>query len=200
MEFTGVGWVERSETHADCVSLEFCHRGHRERVHDVHSSSISVPSVFSVATFRSPGTTRVGLASLNPPHSLAGCMVVEQAVEDSVDERGRLRRAVTFGKIDGLVDGHRIGRFRVKHFKSPQPQNIPIGRRHSAQAPVRRGLFDQRIQMLAMQANPGHQAAGEFDQFRLAEPAARADRPRPPDCCVGSDRPETGLARLLRVL
>ncbi len=66
-----------------------------------------------------------------------GAAGLAKPVEDAVDERGRVGRAVAAGQLDGLVEGdvgRRVG--RVQQFVGAQAEDVAIDGGHARQPPV----------------------------------------------------------------
>ena len=65
-----------------------------------------------------------------------GRVLGQHAVQNAVDELGRLPCTEALGQLDGLVDGYAIGRVRVQDLERPYAEDVPIGGRHTAERPI----------------------------------------------------------------
>jgi hypothetical protein len=94
-----------------------------------------------------------------------------QAIEDAVDESGRVRRAVAPRQLDGLIEGDVRRCFAgVQQFVGAQPQDVAIDGGHTRQPPVLGCLAQPAIDVGLVRQDAVIQAETERHQRFIAEP------------------------------
>lgn len=90
-----------------------------------------------------------------------------KTIENSINKLRRLPATVPLGQLNRFVNSHPFGGTPVKHFVSPQPQNVTVRDGHPLQTPIVGPGGEELVDLGFVFAYAGQQRPGEVDQLAV---------------------------------